>query len=92
MFGGADMRSAAYALEASLQEITFVVGPLIVALLTTAVSPVLALGVAAAAGGVGTTLIALAPPVRAWRPFGLGAAAVAAGAILVTAGPGLERA
>lgn len=68
MFGGADMRAAAYALEASLQEITFVVGPLIVALLTTAVSPVLALGVAAAAGGLGTTLIALAPPVRAWRP------------------------
>jgi predicted MFS family arabinose efflux permease len=32
------------------------------------VSPVLALVVAAAAGGVGTTLIALSEPVLAWRP------------------------
>ncbi|MDX6437807.1 MAG: hypothetical protein QOF45_390 [Gaiellaceae bacterium] len=68
MFADADLRSAAYALEASLQEIIFVAGPLLVALLTAAVSPVLALAVAAAAGGVGTTLIALADPVRAWRP------------------------
>jgi len=68
MFTDPELRSTAYALEASLQEITFVVGPLLVALLTAAASPVLALAVAAAAGGVGTTLIALAPPVRAWRP------------------------
>ena len=68
MFVDAELRAAAYALEASLQEITFIVGPLLVALLTAAVSPVLALGVAAVIGGVGTTLIALAPPVRAWRP------------------------
>lgn len=68
MFPDADLRAAAYALEASLQEIIFVVGPLVVALLTAAASPVLALAVAAAAGGIGTTLIALAPPVRAWRP------------------------
>ena len=68
MFSDPDLRAAAYALEASLQEIVFVVGPLIVALLTSAVSPILALAVAAAAGGIGTTLIALAPPVRAWRP------------------------
>ncbi len=68
MFGDAELRAAAYALEASLQEITFIVGPLLVALLTAAASPVLALGVAAVAGGVGTMLIALAEPVRAWRP------------------------
>jgi MFS family permease len=68
MFVDADVRAAAYALEASLQEVTFVVGPLLVALLTAAVSPVLALGMAALAGGVGTMLIALASPVRAWRP------------------------
>ena len=68
MFADAELRAAAYALEASLQEITFIVGPLLVALLTAAVSPVLALAVAAVIGGVGTTLIALAPPVRAWRP------------------------
>ena len=68
MFVDAELRAAAYALEASLQEITFIVGPLLVALLTAAASPVLALGVAAAAGGVGTLSIALAAPVRAWRP------------------------
>jgi MFS family permease len=68
MFADAELRAAAYALEASLQEITFIVGPLLVALLTAAASPVLALGVAAATGGVGTMLIALAEPVRAWRP------------------------
>jgi MFS family permease len=68
LFPDAERRSAAYALEASLQEITFVVGPLLVALLTTVASPVLALAVAAAAGGIGTLLIALAPPVRAWLP------------------------
>ncbi|HUQ23795.1 MAG TPA: MFS transporter [Gaiellaceae bacterium] len=68
LFTQDDLRAAAYALEASLQEITFVVGPLLVALLTAAASPVLALGVAAAAGGLGTTLIALAQPVQGWRP------------------------
>ena len=68
MFVDAELRAAAYALEASLQEITFIVGPLLVALLTAAASPVLALGVAAVLGGVGTMLIAVAEPVRAWRP------------------------
>ena len=50
MFADGELRAAAYALEASLQEITFIVGPLLVALLTAAVSPVLALGFAAAIG------------------------------------------
>jgi MFS family permease len=68
LFADPELRAAAYALEASLQEITFIVGPLLVALLTAAVSPVLALAVAAAVGGVGTLLIAAAQPVRAWRP------------------------
>ncbi|HEY8103401.1 MAG TPA: MFS transporter [Gaiellaceae bacterium] len=68
LFFDAELRAAAYALEASLQEISFIVGPLLVALLAAAVSPVLALGVAAAASAVGTTLIAIAEPVRAWRP------------------------
>src|SRR5918994_2367531 len=68
MFAAPDLRAAAYALEASLQEITFIVGPLLVALLTAAASPVLALAVAAAVGGVGTLLIAVTEPVRAWRP------------------------
>lgn len=68
LFTGGELRATAYALEASLQEIFFVVGPLLVALLAAAASPVAALLVAAAAGGVGTTLVALAPPVRAWLP------------------------
>jgi MFS family permease len=68
LFADAERRSAAYALEASLQEIFFVVGPLLVALLTAAASPVLALAVAALAGGIGTTLVALSEPVRAWLP------------------------
>jgi MFS family permease len=68
LFSDGELRAAAYALEASLQEITFIAGPLLVALLTAAASPALAIGVAAAAGGIGTTLIALAEPVRAWRP------------------------
>ncbi len=68
MFTDGELRAAAYALEASLQEITFIAGPLLVAVLTAAASPALALGVAAAVGGIGTTLIARAEPVRAWRP------------------------
>jgi MFS family permease len=68
LFGDADLRAAAYALEASLQEIIFIAGPLLVAVLAATVSPVLALAVAAAAGGIGTMLIALAEPVLAWRP------------------------
>ena len=68
LFADAERRSAAYALEASLQEIFFVVGPLLVALLTAAASPVLALAVAALAGGIGTTLVARSEPVRAWLP------------------------
>ncbi len=50
LFADAELRAAAYALEASLQEITFIVGPLLVALLTAAASPVVAL---ARRGGVG---------------------------------------
>ena len=68
LFADADLRAAAYALEASLQEITFIVGPLLVALLAATTSPVVALAAAAVLGGVGTMLIALAEPVRAWRP------------------------
>src|SRR5829696_393655 len=68
IFGDPQLRAAAYALEASLQEITFIVGPLLVALLTAASSPAVALGVAAVVGGAGTLLIALAEPVRSWLP------------------------
>src|SRR5215218_6136556 len=52
LFSDAELRAAAYALEASLQEITFVVGPLLVAVLTAAASAV----------------IARSEPVLAWLP------------------------
>ena len=68
LFPTPDLRAAAYALEASLQEVFFVVGPLLVAVLAALASPVAALAVAAAAGAVGTTVVALAPPVRSARP------------------------
>ncbi|MBA3332244.1 MAG: MFS transporter, partial [Actinobacteria bacterium] len=65
---GPELRASAYALEASLQEIFFLVGPLIVALVSATVSPTAALVVAAAAGGAGTLAFAASAPVRAWRP------------------------
>ncbi len=65
---GATLRSTAYALEASLQEIFFVVGPLLVALAAGLLAPVVALAIAAAAGASGTFVFATTPPVRAWRP------------------------
>lgn len=65
---GPTLRTTAYALEASLQEIFFVVGPLLVALAAGLLAPVVALLIAAAAGSTGTLAFATAPPVRAWRP------------------------
>ena len=65
---GPQLRATAYALEASLQEIFFVVGPLVVAVVATLVAPAAALAVAAVAGCVGTLIFASSPPVRAWRP------------------------
>ena len=65
---GPELRTTAYALEASLQEIFFVVGPLVVAVVAGVVAPAAALVVAAVAGAIGTAVFALTPPVRAWRP------------------------
>ena len=68
MFADAELRAAAYALEASLQEITFIVGPLLVALLT---GRRLAGARARRRGRGGRrrhAFVALAEPVRAWRP------------------------
>ena len=67
---GPTLRSTAYALEASLQEIFFVVGPLLVALAAGLLAPVVALLIAAVACAVGTSAFATAPPVRSWRPDG----------------------
>lgn len=65
---GRELLASAYALEASLQEIVFVVGPALVALLAALASPVVPLAVAAVSCGVGTAVFALTPAVRAWRP------------------------
>jgi hypothetical protein len=62
------LRTTAYALEATIQEVIFVVGPLIVAALAAAVSAsagIVAAGVASLAGTIGFTAT---PAVRARRP------------------------
>ena len=53
-----ELRATAYAMEASLQEVFFITGPLLVALLVTVASPSVALAVSATAGSVGTVLFA----------------------------------
>ena len=61
------LRSTAFALEASLQEVFFVGGPLLVALLA-AIRPVAALVGAAATAGVGTFALTRLRPVRETEP------------------------
>src|SRR5260221_7596107 len=63
----AELRATAFALEASLQEVFFVGGPLFVALLA-AIPPVAALGGAAGAVALGTLALVRVPPVRDTRP------------------------
>jgi predicted MFS family arabinose efflux permease len=58
----------AYTLEASLQEVMFTVGPALVALLATTVSPTVALLTAGAVGGAGTLAFAATSLSRSWRP------------------------
>jgi predicted MFS family arabinose efflux permease len=63
-----ELRTTAYALEATIQEVIFVVGPLIVAVLAASVSAsagIVASGVACIAGAIGFTAT---PAVRARRP------------------------
>jgi MFS family permease len=78
---GPTLRSTAYSLEASLQEIFFVIGPLVVALAAGLLAPVAALVIAAAACAGGTVAFATTPPVRAWRPDGSHADAGRMGAL-----------
>lgn len=56
------LRSAAYAFEATVQELAFVVGPLLVAVLASALSPAAALGSAAAGGLLGAAAFAACVP------------------------------
>ncbi|HEV3227956.1 MAG TPA: MFS transporter [Solirubrobacteraceae bacterium] len=60
----------AYALEASVQEVTFVAGPLLVAALAGAVSAIAALLAAGAIGGAGTLAFAATAASRSWHPSG----------------------
>ena len=62
-----ELRATGFALEASLQEVFFVGGPLFVALLAT-IHPVAALAGAAVAVGLGTLALVRVPPVRDTRP------------------------
>jgi MFS family permease len=63
----AELRATGFALEASLQEVFFVGGPLFVALLA-AIRPVAALGGAAAAVALGTLALVRVRPVRETQP------------------------
>lgn len=67
-----DLRSTAFALEAALQEVFFVAGPLLVALLAT-IGPVAALVGAAATAFVGTVALTRLPPIRETVPPTAGA-------------------
>lgn len=67
------LRSTAYALEAALQEVFFVGGPLLAAALA-AISPTAGLAGAALASLVGATATALLPPVRETPPSRVGGA------------------
>ena len=64
---GGELRSTAFALEASLQEVFFVGGPLLVALLAS-IRPFAALLGAAATACVGTLALVRIPPVRDTPP------------------------
>jgi predicted MFS family arabinose efflux permease len=67
LLGGSGLRDTAYALEAWLQELFFIVGPLLVAAIATVAPAWTTIVVAAALAAVGTVWFALAPPVRAAR-------------------------
>ncbi|TFI21364.1 MFS transporter [Streptomyces sp. 4R-3d] len=65
-------RHTALALDTGTQGLLYITGPLLVAALTTAHSPALALTVTAALGLAGTALVLTAPPSRTWKPVSRG--------------------
>ena len=65
LLGKPGLRDTAYALEAWLQELFFICGPLIVVAIASVAPAWAALVAAAAFAGIGTSWFALAPPVRA---------------------------
>ena len=58
-----DLRSTAYSLEAALQEMIFIAGPLLAATLAV-LDPALAVGVTAASASIGTLVLSSLPPIR----------------------------
>jgi predicted MFS family arabinose efflux permease len=65
-----DLIETAYALEAVMQELIFILGPLIVAVLATSVSPEAALAVTGVLALAGTLAFAATPASRNWRGSG----------------------
>jgi MFS family permease len=81
-------RSTAFALDATVTELVFVVGPATVAVLAFAASPAIAMAAAGVLTVGGTLGIATAPALRDWAP----AADVRAGGLLSTVlSPGMPR-
>jgi MFS family permease len=68
MAEGAELTEAAFAMEAVLQELFFIGGPLLVAVLVAVSSPQVALAAAAAMSATGTLAFAASRASRAWRP------------------------
>ncbi len=91
-----DLRQPALALETTVFEIVFVLGPLLAGVLAAVASPAAAFVVAAVLAVGGTTTVALGRATRAWRPHpdrrpvrGFGAAAAAGMPILLMVAVGL---
>jgi len=63
-----DLRATAFALEATLQEVIFVSGPLLVAALSASISPGAGVPAAAILGSAGATGFALTSTIRSRRP------------------------
>ncbi len=64
---GRDRLERAYAVDSAMQEMVFIMGPLVVAACVAAVSPVSALWTAAVLGLAGVAIFVPAGPVRRWR-------------------------
>jgi MFS family permease len=63
----ANLRQSAFALDAVLLEVAFIVGPLVVATLVAAGSPALAVIVNGALAGIGTAIFVASRASRSWR-------------------------
>src|SRR6185437_5595188 len=65
-----DLRNTAYGLEATLQEMFLIVGPLITGVIAATAGPASAIAAAAALGCAGTLGLAVTAPSRRWRASG----------------------